>query len=441
MSSIYASEPPTRGKVLLDTTVGDIEIELWPKEAPMACRNFVQLCMEGYYNNTIFHRVVPGWIVQGGDPTGSGEGGESVYGSPFADEFHSRLRFNRRGLLAMANSGPNDNGSQFFITLAQTSELQKQNTIFGTVVGDSIFNALKLGSGEIDQGTERPVYLQSIRNVQVLDSPFDDIVPRTASSELKNQRAQQLDQAEGGTKENKKKRIKTVKNKKLLSFGVEEDGDEDGEKGNEGMKSSHDLLRSDAALSEKAAVEAKPIHVRTKQEGSAQAAEDQPPQTLPLKDSETSEETMRNEKRQQERKNSSSSELAEMLAPCKKTQSADSTSNTHKKSKKRAFISANENEIFARLGAFQSKIRKSKQGKGSTKAANDKCELHYVNNCESCHKRSPGPQSSQDKLDDKGWLSHSLKFKNSNVGSKDSYTPNADDYVVLDPRSNSSKSR
>lgn len=74
-------------KALLKTTVGDIDIELWSKEAPKACRNFVQLCLEGYYDNTIFHRVVPNFIVQGGDPTETGEGGESVYGAPFKVSF------------------------------------------------------------------------------------------------------------------------------------------------------------------------------------------------------------------------------------------------------------------------------------------------------------------------------------------------------------------
>ncbi|KAM8793346.1 LOW QUALITY PROTEIN: spliceosome-associated protein CWC27 homolog [Eudromia elegans] len=129
MNSIYIQEPPTNGKVLLRTMAGDIDIELWSKEAPKACRNFLQLCMEDYYNNTIFHRVVPGFIVQGGDPTGTGSGGDSIYGAPFKDEFHS-LQFNRRGLVAMANAGPHDNGSQFFFTLSCADELNK-HTIFG----------------------------------------------------------------------------------------------------------------------------------------------------------------------------------------------------------------------------------------------------------------------------------------------------------------------
>jgi len=85
---------------------------LWAKECPRACRNFVQLCLEGYYDKTIFHRIIPGFMVQGGDPSGSGEGGESIYGAPFMDEFHSRIKFQHRGMVAMANTGkPNDNQS------------------------------------------------------------------------------------------------------------------------------------------------------------------------------------------------------------------------------------------------------------------------------------------------------------------------------------------
>lgn len=76
----------------MKTTVGDIDVELWSKETPKTCRNFIQLCLEGYYDNTIFHRVVKGFIVQGGDPKGDGTGGESIYGEPFKDEFHQRLR-------------------------------------------------------------------------------------------------------------------------------------------------------------------------------------------------------------------------------------------------------------------------------------------------------------------------------------------------------------
>ncbi|EMP36512.1 Peptidyl-prolyl cis-trans isomerase CWC27 like protein [Chelonia mydas] len=178
MSNIYIQEPPTNGKVLLKTTAGDIDIELWSKEAPKACRNFIQLCMEGYYDNTIFHRVVPDFIVQGGDPTGTGSGGESIYGLPFKDEFHSRLRFNRRGLVAMANAGAHDNGSQFFFTLGRADELNNKHTIFGKITGDTIYNMLRLTEVEIDK-EERPLNPHKIKSSEVLFNPFDDIIPRT----------------------------------------------------------------------------------------------------------------------------------------------------------------------------------------------------------------------------------------------------------------------
>ncbi len=103
MSSLYNIEPQPTAKVLLETTSGDILLELFAKQTPITSRNFLQLCLDGYYNGTIFHRLVPGFVVQGGDPTGNGDGGEAIYdGGLFEDEFHSRLKFNRRGLLGMA---------------------------------------------------------------------------------------------------------------------------------------------------------------------------------------------------------------------------------------------------------------------------------------------------------------------------------------------------
>ncbi|TMW51859.1 hypothetical protein DOY81_003055 [Sarcophaga bullata] len=211
MSNIYIQEPPTSGKVLLQTTVGDIDIELWSRECPKACRNFIQLCMEGYYNNTIFHRVVKGFIVQGGDPNGDGTGGESIYGQPFKDEFHSRLRYTRRGLVGMANSDKDDNGSQFFFTMAPTPELQNKNTLFAKVTGDTVFNMLKLEEGLVDHN-ERPMYPHKILKAEILNNPFDDIVPRQLNKEIK--------------KEKKKKKEKGVKNFGLLSFGEEAEEDE-----------------------------------------------------------------------------------------------------------------------------------------------------------------------------------------------------------------------
>lgn len=242
MSNIYIQEPPALGKVLLKTTAGEIDIELWTKETPKACRNFIQLCLEGYYNGTIFHRVVPGFIVQGGDPNGDGTGGESVYGAPFKDEFHSRLRFSRRGLVAMANAGKDDNGSQFFFTLASAPELQNKHTIFGKVTGETIYNVLKLADGLIGPD-DRPEHPHKIQSTEVIINPFTDIVPR-----LTETRVEELPKK-------KKRERQGVKNFGLLSFGEEAEEDEGEALEYRGKpKSTHDLLE-DPKLSKKTAAE------------------------------------------------------------------------------------------------------------------------------------------------------------------------------------------
>lgn len=197
--------------MILKTTLGDIEVELWSKECPKTCRNFIQLCMEGYYNETIFHRIVKDFIAQGGDPTGTGEGGESIYGEPFKDEFHSRLKFNRRGLIGMANSQANDNTSQFFFTLGACQELNKKHTLFGKVAGPTVFNMIRLN--ELELVDERPVRPEKILATEIIFNPFDDIKPR-------NLRAPRQVVVE-------KPKEKGVRNFGLLSFGDEAEEDQE----------------------------------------------------------------------------------------------------------------------------------------------------------------------------------------------------------------------
>jgi len=120
--------------VVLETNQGTIEIQLKSDLAPKACENFTKLAQKGYYNGLIFHRVIKGFMIQGGDPTGTGCGGESIWGKSFNDEVTSLLKFDSPGILAMANAGPNTNGSQFFITTAKTPWLNMRHTIFGEVI-------------------------------------------------------------------------------------------------------------------------------------------------------------------------------------------------------------------------------------------------------------------------------------------------------------------
>ncbi len=118
----------------IETTMGTIELELFEKAVPNTVKNFVGLAEKGYYNGVIFHRVIDGFMIQGGDPTGTGRDGESFYGHPFEDEFVDTLKHSAPGVLSMANSGPRTNGSQFFITLVPTPRLDGHHTIFGKVV-------------------------------------------------------------------------------------------------------------------------------------------------------------------------------------------------------------------------------------------------------------------------------------------------------------------
>ncbi|KAF8468252.1 cyclophilin-like domain-containing protein [Kalaharituber pfeilii] len=222
MSSFYTLEPQTTAKVLMHTTAGDLDLELWATQCPLTCRSFLQHCLDGYYDNTIFHRLVPGFILQGGDPTGTGYGGDSIYPEGvFQDEFHSRLKFNRRGLLGMANSGKkDDNGSQFFFTLAETKELNGKNTVFGKVVGETIYNLVKMGERELEkEGSERMLYPVRITGTEVLVNPFEEMVGRVVEK--------REEPREEKKEEKRKKGVGKKKGKKqLLSFGEEvEEGD------------------------------------------------------------------------------------------------------------------------------------------------------------------------------------------------------------------------
>ncbi|CAM9171691.1 unnamed protein product [Chrysoparadoxa australica] len=241
-------------QVILHTNFGDVDIELWSKECPKACRNFVQLCLEGYYDNTIFHRVIPKFMVQGGDPTGSGQGGESIYGKAFKDEPHQRIKFNHRGQVACANENvPNSNHSQFFFTMDKCEWIDKKHTIFGKITGNTIFNALRMGSVDTD-ANDRPIDPIRLESAEVLLNPFDDCVPRyTPASHLAQ--PSKADALTMKKEPEKKKKKKGKKDFKLLSFGEEAQEEEvavEGMTGSKGVVSAHDALGSELLRKEKA---------------------------------------------------------------------------------------------------------------------------------------------------------------------------------------------
>jgi peptidylprolyl isomerase len=146
--------------VVFETNQGNIEIKLMPEIAPKACENFTGLVKKGYYDGLIFHRVIKDFMVQGGDPTGTGRGGDSIWGDAFKDEFNPMVKFDKPGILAMANAGPNSNRSQFFITTVPTPWLNNRHTIFGVVAaGYDIVQ--KIENCEVGSG-DRPVSEQKI---------------------------------------------------------------------------------------------------------------------------------------------------------------------------------------------------------------------------------------------------------------------------------------
>lgn len=239
MSSQYNTEPPATASVTLNTTIGPLHISLFAKQTPLTCKNFIQHCLDGYYTGTVFHRVVPGFVIQGGDPTGTGSGGSSIYEDPefeydpeardpnekvvLRDEFHSRLRFNRRGLVGMAKSEDGTYGSQFFITLGNTErEMNGQCTMFGRIEGDSIYNVVKIAEAELVEGTDRPVYAVKVTGCEVGEmGPFEGKLKK------RDKIAKAIEPSKGDTVTIKKKK-KAKGAKILLSFGGDdgEDGDD-----------------------------------------------------------------------------------------------------------------------------------------------------------------------------------------------------------------------
>lgn len=154
-------------KIKFETNQGAITFKLYPEHAPKACENFATHVENGYYDGIIFHRVIPDFMVQCGDPTGTGRGGKSIWGKPFEDECKPDLTFDKAGLLAMANAGPGTNGSQFFITTAKTPWLNMRHTIFGEVTeGYKVVQAIEAVERD---GGDKPLKEQKIIKASVID--------------------------------------------------------------------------------------------------------------------------------------------------------------------------------------------------------------------------------------------------------------------------------
>ncbi|KAF0643598.1 hypothetical protein FPSE5266_01438 [Fusarium pseudograminearum] len=499
MSAIYNLEPQPTASVIIHTTRGELSVELFAKQAPLTCRNFLQLALDGYYDNTIFHRLVPGFILQGGDPTGTGNGGESIYdggafsgdldpwpmdqrmgknagptGINFKDEFHSRLKFNRRGLLGSANeSRPDTNGSQFFFTLDTAEELNGKNTMFGRIAGDTVYNLAKMGEGEVDEATERPTYPVKIERIEILVNPFEDMKKRSRVAAV----------APSKTTTTKDKKKKRKGGKQLLSFGDDEGDDEmpvlkkkkfDPRIVMEAPEEApeQDEVRSKPTKTKKERASEKRVSIaKEEQDNSDQTTPREPPKEVRQKPAppvkmEIEDESPEPEAPRQTALERANEEMAALKASMRRTIHSEEPVKEKKKSALESMIpetsmrgrkrrpgaantsAADDAKALRMLKAFQSRLEKAPPEKENEPAARETtkdgedaqagdeeaelCDLHFIANCQSC---TSWDKQEKDESDDEGWMSHALSFAADKLGKDLSNRRKAEEeLVVIDPR-------
>ena len=483
MSALYNLEPQPTAKVLLQTTAGDILLELFAKQTPLASRNFLQLCLDGYYNDTMFHRLVPGFVVQGGDPTGTGEGGEAIYdGGLFADEFHTRLKFNRRGLLGMANSGKkDDNGSQFFLTLGKAEELNGKNTMFGRVVGDTIYNLMKMAEAELadGDGNERPLYPTKILGAEILVNPFEDMTVRNIWGTAKITNVKQQD----------KKKPRKKAGKALLSFGDEGQEVDDTPAVKKAKFNTKFVVAPVVPNAPKDDIDdVKPASTKPRQ-GRRKTASPVPEPNhhqetqLPFRNDEkpSRDPSSSPEPVQLDRVSSllerTKAEIAEVKASMRRHVATASMEPMRKKSALEQMIPetsmrgrkrkhgnnsniSGDAKALKILAAFRKKLDdaipdskpsvtpiQEKENSGAISAdsaeplADDEeahlCDLHFIANCQSCKSwdQHGDNKAEVEDVDDKGWMSHALSFEKDRLGKDLTWKrKNEEELVVIDPR-------
>ena len=301
MSQVYSTEPQTSGSVVFETTHGPLSIHLWCKECPHTVRFFLQLCLDGFYDGLVFHRIIPNFLIQTGDPQFR-HGDEEIsakkqpppkeYRQKYSAsealerrkyELNSRIRFNHRGQIAMAlgtddseddvDDGEDDDNEksfarlqpQFFITLDEASHLDGKHVCFGGINGPTIFNALRIGQTDIhnedDARNFQPRLMSEaprILRVKILDVDLPPTLPALAPTQdpaLLPWRIDPAQKAAKDPKKRKKKNRKGVKNINLLSFGEEMNDEDVGKKETKKIQSSHDVLTSKSLSKQKVKAE------------------------------------------------------------------------------------------------------------------------------------------------------------------------------------------
>ncbi|KAJ5894928.1 hypothetical protein N7495_006619 [Penicillium taxi] len=502
MSSSYTNEPNPTASATLHTTIGPIQISLFANQAPLTCKSFLQHCKDNYYAGTVFHRVVPDFVIQGGDPSGTGSGGTSIYEYPefeydpeardptervvLQDEIHSRLRFNRRGLVGMAKSEDGSYGSQFFITLANTeAEMNGQCTMFGRLEGDSIFNVLKIADADRIEGTERPVYPVKVTSCEVgeLGPLAGKLKDRMSASSI----------AMPSEKQAPKKKKKAGKGRTLLSFGDE--GDEDMPIRPAKPKYNATLVTdapgatmevqktSKSQPTESQQPRKRPRSPSPQRSPSAERRKrpksPDPVSQLPLQNLESPSRSPSPPPKNESKLSRTNAEIESLMASMRRTVDTGPSDTGKKKSAIEEMMpstatrarrrpppgSANsggtapknsaESEALRMFNAFKAKLQSadatknvsSKSGKEVThkpEQVEDEeeqlCDLHFIVNCQSCKSWDDDETAATDDHndDDKGWLSHQLRFGKDTLGKdlkwKQDHRDDLDTLMVVDPR-------
>ena len=277
MAELYITEPPTTGKVILETNYGNIDIELFTLEAPKSCRNFIQHCLNKYYNGCHFFKIFKNFMIQTGDPTNTGSGGVSIYSEDFRDEFHSRLRFNHRGVVAMNNKNkPNSNGSQFFITLEKCEEMNKKFTIFGKVTGPTFFNAVNISNLSADEDgiplMNNKDEIPKIINTEVVINPFKDLKPTVDISQFEKNK--NIDNEENNTNKKKKKKLKIKNITDKMFFNIDDEEENEKDKIEEKNEIKEDKEHNDKKNEEQENKKEKVIDIEEKEENNSSKSEE-----------------------------------------------------------------------------------------------------------------------------------------------------------------------
>ncbi|KAL7955407.1 cyclophilin-like protein [Trichoderma compactum] len=190
----------TKGYARIETNLGNLTIELQTETAPKAVWNFIRLAQTGYYKGVAFHRNIPNFMIQGGDPTGTGKGGTSIWGKNFNDEFDGPLTHDTRGTVSMANKGKNTNSSQFFITYKPTPHLDRKHTIFGRV--ESGLDVLAKMEDVPTDGSNRPLNKIIIKDIVVFVDPFEEFQAQKKEKERLDKQQEEI-RLQGGTEDDK----------------------------------------------------------------------------------------------------------------------------------------------------------------------------------------------------------------------------------------------